>query len=47
LLRDDPSSESLALSDLLIHYLLNAAPGSETAARSHDDLDLSTLASNA
>jgi UDP-MurNAc hydroxylase len=34
----------LALPDLLMHYLLNAAPGSETAARRHVDLELEALA---
>jgi len=37
------SLEPLALPDLLMHYLLNVAPGSETAARRHVDLELEAL----
>jgi hypothetical protein len=36
--------QPLALPDLLMHYLLNVAPGSETAARRHVDLELEALA---
>lgn len=32
-----------ALSDLLMHFLLNVAPGSDTAARRHVDLELEAL----
>jgi hypothetical protein len=32
------------LPDLLMHFLLNVAPGSETAARRHVDLELEALA---
>ncbi|HSR57829.1 MAG TPA: hypothetical protein VLL57_06550 [Candidatus Binataceae bacterium] len=33
----------LALPDLLMHFLLNVAPGSDTAARRHVDLELEAL----
>jgi hypothetical protein len=35
--------QPLPIPDLLMHYLLNVAPGSETAARRHVDLELETL----
>jgi hypothetical protein len=34
----------VVLPDLLMHFLLNVAPGSETAARRHVDLELEALA---
>ncbi len=37
------SLQPLALPDLLMHYLLNVAPGSETAARRHIDLEIDAL----
>ncbi len=37
------SMQPLALPDLLMHYLLNVAPGSETAARRRVDLELEAL----
>ncbi len=36
--------QPLVLPDLLMHYLLNVAPGSQTAARRHVDLELEALA---
>jgi hypothetical protein len=33
----------IVLPDLLMHYLLNVAPGSETAALRHIDLEIEAL----
>jgi hypothetical protein len=40
----DAQVTPVVLPDLLMHFLLNVAPGSETAARRHVDLELEALA---